>query len=282
MVAHRSCPGHVGEPFATLVAEYPGADVYPPRDFRIEWGPVFHRGRLDGTARVLVIGQDPATHEAISRRILVGEAGQRVQGLLAKLGITTSYVMLNVYLYSVFGQAAGYRHVKDAAIAEYRHRWFDAVLLGPLGENVTAVIGLGTLAQRAFRSWKDSSPEREARASELHAAAVRHPTYAEGSARASGQPLEETTAAQLGDWSSHLPGLAAAVRPEVTPDLRPYGVAWVPSDLFAIPEEDLPAGSPVWWRAVESWAVRDGADAEEKRASIRITVPKGARPWSTL
>jgi uncharacterized protein (DUF427 family) len=37
----------------------------------VEWGPVFHRGRLDGTARVLVIGQDPAAHEAVARRIPV-------------------------------------------------------------------------------------------------------------------------------------------------------------------------------------------------------------------
>ena len=98
------------EPFATLVAEYPGEEVYPSADFRVEWGPIFHRGRLDGSARVLVLGQDPATHEAISRRILVGEAGQRVQGLLAKVGITDSYVMVNAFLYSVFGQQGGEEH----------------------------------------------------------------------------------------------------------------------------------------------------------------------------
>src|SRR6478609_5856492 len=106
-VVHQSCVGYGAEPFASLVADYPGDDVYPSADFRTEWGPVFHRGRLDGSARVLVLGQDPATHEAISRRILVGEAGQRVQGLLAKVGVDTAYVMVNVYLYSVFGQAPG-------------------------------------------------------------------------------------------------------------------------------------------------------------------------------
>jgi hypothetical protein len=47
------------------VLEYPEADVYPTDQFRIEWGPIFHRGRLDGSARVLVIGQDPAQHETI-------------------------------------------------------------------------------------------------------------------------------------------------------------------------------------------------------------------------
>ena len=86
-MAHHWCPGYTQRPFTRLVHEYPGEDVYPLKDFRTEWGPIFHRGRLDGSARVLVIGQDPATHESISRRILVGEAGQRVQGLLARIGI---------------------------------------------------------------------------------------------------------------------------------------------------------------------------------------------------
>jgi uracil-DNA glycosylase len=279
MVTHRSCPGYVGEPFASLVAEYPGAEVYPAADFRVEWGPVFHRGRLDGTARVVVIGQDPATHEAIARRILVGEAGQRVQGLLGKLGITTRYVMVNTYLYSVYGQSAGYRHVKDGAIAEYRNRWFDAVLLGG---DVRAVIALGTLAQRAFGQWSRSAPERDARAATLHLASMRHPTYAEGSAQATGRPVAETTVDQLNDWNAHLPALAAAVAPEVTPNLKPYGSAWGPNDLAAIPEGDLPPGSPDWWRAVDAWSVRDGVDAQEKRATIRVTVPKGARTWPEL
>ena len=68
-------PGYVRAPYRRLVADFPDESAYPIDDFRVEWGPVFHRGRLDGTARVLVIGQDPAAHEAIARRILVGEAG---------------------------------------------------------------------------------------------------------------------------------------------------------------------------------------------------------------
>ena len=147
-MSHLSCPGYVEEPFATLVAEYPGEDVYPSADFRVEWGPIFHRGRLDGSARVLVLGQDPATHESISRRILVGEAGQRVQGLLAKVGITDSYVMVNTFLYSVFGQQGGEEHAQDAAIAAYRNRWLDALLVDT---EVTAVLALGRLARSAYQ-----------------------------------------------------------------------------------------------------------------------------------
>ena len=47
--------GYRQEPFRTLVQDVPDTAVFPTRDFRTEWGPVFHRGRLDGTARLLVI-----------------------------------------------------------------------------------------------------------------------------------------------------------------------------------------------------------------------------------
>ena len=57
-MSHRSCPGYP-PPFDALVADYPGEETYPAADFRTEWGPIFHRGRLDGSARVLVLGQDP-------------------------------------------------------------------------------------------------------------------------------------------------------------------------------------------------------------------------------
>ena len=83
------CPGYVVEPFRTLATTYPDETVYPQKDFRTEWGPIFHRGRLDGTARVLLIGQDPGQHKNVLRRILSGEAGRRVQGFLAKLGINS-------------------------------------------------------------------------------------------------------------------------------------------------------------------------------------------------
>jgi hypothetical protein len=276
MGEHRSCAGYDREPFASLVADYPGEETYPIGDFRVEWGPVFHRGRLDGSARVLVLGQDPAAHEAIARRILVGEAGQRVQGLLAKLGVTTSYVMVNVYAYSVFGQQAGNVHVKDPAIAAYRNRWLDALLLET---QVTAVIALGDLAERAHRIWAKTRPEA---AAGLHLAAIRHPTYADALSRVTGRPIEETTALQLADWNDHLGGLAAHVVPDVPTVLEPYGQTWGPSDLRPIPEADLPVGTPAWWRDVEPWASRTGADAQGKRATITVAVPEGARTWPAL
>lgn len=119
-------PGYVNEPFHTLAGNYPGEDAYPQADFRTEWGPIFHRGRLDGSARLLVIGQDPGQHENVLRRILVGEAGRRIQGLMGKLGILHSYVMLNALLYSVYG-SNGMKYVAKPKVAAYRNQWIEAI-----------------------------------------------------------------------------------------------------------------------------------------------------------
>jgi hypothetical protein len=106
-------PGYGAAPFRGLCEDYPDQAVYPAADFRVEWGPTFHRGRLDGSARVLAIGQDPSHNENVVRRILVGEAGRRAQGFLAKLGITRSYVLVNTFLYSVYSPTAGTTHKRD-------------------------------------------------------------------------------------------------------------------------------------------------------------------------
>jgi hypothetical protein len=143
--------GYDRQPYRSLVADYPGESVSPIDSFRVEWGPVFHRGRLDGTARVLVLGQDPAAHEAIARRILVGEAGQRVQGLLTRLGIDRRYVFVNTYLYSVFGQRRGEHHIDDPAITDYRNRWLDAIVED---QPIEAIITLGHLADTAYQQWR--------------------------------------------------------------------------------------------------------------------------------
>src|SRR3954462_1217971 len=114
------CPGYIQPPFKGLAANYPDEAAFPFADFRTEWGPIFHRGRLDGSARVLIIGQDPGQHENVLRRILVGEAGRRVQGFLAKVGITQSYVTINALLYSVYG-SNGAKYVAKPQSRAYRN-----------------------------------------------------------------------------------------------------------------------------------------------------------------
>jgi uracil-DNA glycosylase len=275
-VAHQEFdPGYAHEPFRSLAADFPGEETYPATAFRVEWGPIFHRGRLDGSARVLVIGQDPAQHEAITRRILVGAAGQRTQGFLAKLGIYTSYVMVNTFLYSVYGQAGGERHADDAAIADYRHRWLDALLVD---QQVEAVVALGRLADRAFQRWKATRAGQQLQVAYQH---VTHPTAPESSAARHPERYEEAMAAMLGNWNAALQQLHPAIRhPDENRDLVGYGDQLEPQDYAPIPAGDLPAGLPPWMRS-RAWADRQGRTAEARRATIVITVPASARSWLT-
>lgn len=262
MTAHASCPGYTKAPYKALVANYAGDDVYPTERFRTEWGPVFHRGRLDGTARVLVIGQDPAAHEAIARRILVGEAGQRVQGFLARLGIDRSYLMVNAFLYSVYGGSGN----ATPAITAERNAWFDAI---KAKNALQAVVALGGAADKAYQAWpgKDGAPWTYA--------AMTHPTYPEsasGPKAAAWQKLTES-------WNAALEvHKAGGLTPDVPRLLVPYGTKITEADLAPIPEEDLPAGLPAWMRSLDAWARRDGATPEEKRATIVVRIPRTARP----
>ncbi|HEX2221702.1 MAG TPA: uracil-DNA glycosylase family protein [Candidatus Limnocylindria bacterium] len=266
--------GYVDEPWATLVAECPGADVYPPADFRTEWGPIFHRGRLDGTARVLVIGQDPGTHEAIVRRILVGEAGQRLQGFLARLGITRSYVLINAFVYSVYGQHGGNRHRDDPVIAAYRNRWLDALAAGG---RLEAVVALGTLAEEAFATWA-ATPAGAVSA--LACRRIRHPTYPEAASRGGAITKAEAMREMLADWNAALDQLRPAVaNPDVTQPADRYGATLTAEDLRAIPDADLPPGLPGWMRSLDAWATRRGETADEKRATIVVRVPRAHRSW---
>ena len=75
--------------------------------FKYMWwkfGPVYYRGRPDKTARLLIIASDPGPTECLPfvRRCLVGDSGQRVQGLITKLGLTRSYVCMNAFAFALF------------------------------------------------------------------------------------------------------------------------------------------------------------------------------------
>jgi uracil-DNA glycosylase len=263
--------GYGVAPFRGLVEAAPGADAYPPDAFRLEWGPIFHRGRLDGSARILVIGQDPAAHEAIARRILVGEAGQRVQAFLGVLGVVRSYVMVNALLYSVYGRA-GSQHAADPAVVDYRHRWLDAVLTA---SPIEAVVAFGRLADRAWQTWTGLSPSSAA----LPYAAVPHPTMPESSSAGDPVKLKAAYEQMLTRWNEALTELHTRItHPDTPGPLVPFDVGARPATA-PIPAADLPAGCPAWMRSVQSWARREGADDESKRATIVVTVPEGERPW---
>src|SRR5919202_4175735 len=92
-----ACPP---QEFAEIFARSPNYRPYKEH-FWYDWGPIFYRGRLDGSARVLCVASDPGPTERVAMRTLVGDAGQRVQGFLAKLGLTRSYVCLNAFAYAL-------------------------------------------------------------------------------------------------------------------------------------------------------------------------------------
>lgn len=264
-------PGYAEQPFRALCENYPGEPVYSGKDFRIEWGPVFHRGRLDGSARVLVLGQDPAQHETIARRILVGEAGHRLQGFLRKLGVTTSYVMVNTFLYSVFGQGGGERHRDDKRIAAYRNRWLKAVLAPG---KVEAVVGLGSLATSAWDTWT-KSPDGSANQPKF--IRITHPTQPESSAGGNAAKHAAAINALLENWNAALEQLHPLANPDKKTALKRYGDRFLDTEKIPIPAEDMPAGTPDWMRLNDGWADRPGT-GRKKRATIAVTVPRASLP----
>src|SRR2546421_12142699 len=278
---HPFDPGPVKDPFASPARDYPGAEAYPPELFRVEWGPIFHRGRLDGSAKVLIVGQDPGQLESFGRRCRVGEAGQRVQGFLRKLGIDHSYAIVNASLYSVFGQPSHTEVLAvEPAVAPYRGKWLDALLVG---SSVDVVVAFGDLAHAAFEAWR--GPESNPRV-EVEYAPLLHPTYPEGS-KAPGAMKK-----MLDQWNAALPALRGALPSTgVAPGAAPHGADLLPTDRAQIPEGDLPAGAPPWMRSLKTWASREdllAADApkpkkdEAKRATIVVRIPLGERPWKPL
>ena len=274
-MAREFDPGYHRSPYRRLVADYPDESVYPIDDFRVEWGPVFHRGRLDGSARVLVIGQDPAAHEVIARRILVGEAGQRAQGLLARLGIDRSYVFINTFLYSVFG-GAGSKHVDDDGVVAYRNEWIDAIVAD---QPIEAIITLGQVADKAYDLWR-ATPSGAANTATY--ANGRHPTYPESASRSSGITKAEGFARLCASWNDVLDTLEGAVTPDTQTASSRYGNTIGDADLAPIPACDLPPGLPAWMGALDAWAVRSGDTKQMKRAAITVTVPTAARTWPPL
>jgi hypothetical protein len=191
-------------------------------------GPVFHRGRLDGGARVLVIGQDPAQHEVIARRILVGEAGHRVQGFLAKLGIHSSYVMVNTFLYSVYGQGRGARHADDPGIVRYRNRWFDALFAT---KEIDAVVALGMLADDAWKTWKRTSKGKAVNPKYVK---ITHPTQPE-SAGGGKAAHKAAVRAMLKNWNAGLQALHPLPHRDKQRTLKLYGKTFDGGDHVPIP-----------------------------------------------
>ena len=118
--------------------------------FWYDWGPVFYRGRLDRSAKLLCIASDPGPTERIAGRTLVGDAGQRVQGFLTKLGLTRSYVLVNAFAYALLPSKAskGTPILSEPAHLAWRNTLLDKII-GPQLQAVVAFGGAGAGRGRA-------------------------------------------------------------------------------------------------------------------------------------
>lgn len=206
-----------------------------PEEFReffwYDWGPVFYRGRLTGRARFLGIASDPGPTERVVGRTLVGDAGQRVQGFLDKLGLTRSYVLVNAFPVAVH---PGDVHraqplLSDPEQLRWRNRFYDLVT----GPELEAIVAFGGNAHIAVDLW-DSKPD-------VPTFKVSHPS----------NHTEETL---LEQWRTAIPDLRAVVTPD--PDGSAsgpnYGSTFEESNYRPIPKADLPFGLPDWM-GDDSW-----------------------------
>ena len=219
-------------PPAAVARHLLGVPGYAPEHrslFWYDWGPVFHRGRLDGRARFLGIASDPGPTERVVGRTLVGDAGQRVQGFLRKVGLTSSYALVNAFPYAVHPSQM---HRALPLLAEAEHlRWRNRLLDLITGPELEVVVAFGGTAQEALRLWdgrRDLAPHVQ-----VHE--VPHPSSRN----------EEQLRSR---WAAAVDQIRAGVAPD--PDGDPseptYGEAFTEADYARIPAQDLPFAVPAW------------------------------------
>jgi uracil-DNA glycosylase len=145
--------------WAGLFAEAPnyrglGVTVVGREAFRWQHGPMFYRGRLDGSAKVLVVGQEGAQDESLSHRSFTGGTGARMQFLLRFLGLDRSYLFLNSFIYPIFGQyTSDLRPLAQdprSPIVTHRNRVFDKAVVDG---DVRLVIAVGQAAKESIATW---------------------------------------------------------------------------------------------------------------------------------
>jgi hypothetical protein len=211
-------------PFDDLFDRLP--DYGPFREhFWFDWGPVFYRGRLDGTARLLCVASDPGATERIAARTLVGDAGQRVQGFLSRLGLTRSYLCLNAFAYGLF-PSHGF-DVDDVLADQDIRDWRNAVFDAARTPSVVAVVAFGRLARQAVDLW----PGRAG----LPVIEVAHPS-------------SHVAKRLLDEWRAAVEQLRGLVPPDADGDNSGpnYGAKFLERDYAPIPRRDLPFGVPDW------------------------------------
>jgi uracil-DNA glycosylase len=145
--------------WAELFAETPnyrglGRAVLGKEAFRWHHGPMFFRGRLDDSARVVIVGQEGAQDESLSHRSFTGGTGARMQHFLRHIGLDRSYVFLNSFVYPIFGQyTPALRPLAQdprSPVVAHRHRILDKAIVGGDGRLAIAV---GRAAKESIATW---------------------------------------------------------------------------------------------------------------------------------
>jgi len=163
--------------------------------------------------------------ERVAGRSLVGNAGQRVQGLLAKLGLTRSYLCVNAWAYAVHPSRASAERARLAEPAQLK--WRNALYDTATGPSLQAIIAFGAMAQEAASLWS-GRPSAELRE-------VPHP-----SSRDERKLLDA--------WRAAVTDLRGVVTPDSDGDNAGpnYGASFAEADYAPIPQRDLPFGAPAF------------------------------------
>ena len=145
--------------WAALFADTPnyrglGRAVLGREVFRWQHGPMFFRGRLDGSAKAVVVGQEGAQDESLSHRSFTGGTGARMQHFLHHLGLDRSYLFLNSFVYPIFGQYSDalrpLAQDRRSPIAQHRNRILDKAVVDG---DVRLVVAVGRAAKESIASW---------------------------------------------------------------------------------------------------------------------------------
>lgn len=210
------------ENFAAIFSRVP--DYTPYKDhFWYDWGPVFYRGRLDGSARLLCIASDPGPTERIALRTLVGDAGQLTQGFLARVGLTRSYLCLNAFAYSLIPSegAKGAKILRDPDHRAWQKELFDSARSPAL----QAVVAFGQYAKKAVDQWRDQ---------ELPTFYLPHPS-------------SRDTKKLLDSWRRTVEELRGIIKADEDAEIPPNYTDKIDEYAYTrIPHRDLPFGVPEW------------------------------------
>jgi hypothetical protein len=169
--------------------------------------------------------------------------------------------MVNTYVYGIFNQSIATPHLKDAPIADYRHKWFDAILAPG---RIQAVVAFGSQADEAWQHYKTTASGSQVTVPYAH---VMHPT-----APGHGHPVI-TLAMLLANWNQGLRHLHPLItNPDISAPLDLYGAAFTPAELPPIPALDVPPGTPAWMRETSGWVTMAPAPGTQ-RANYVVSVP---------